>query len=141
MHIYFAVITHWPSHRSTSGVILVNTRSTFASHIISLFMPVTFLRCAYSYFSSSLSSQFNYRYCQHNVRTNRSSRFTAVIHTRVRYILSYFDVAYIRVFREEKGSSCHSFHRFFWSCWRCYLGDKPKVIPFVSKTSFIKACS
>lgn len=140
MHIYFAAITHWSSHRSTSGVFLVNTRSTFASHIIPLFMPVTFLRCANSYFPSSLLSKFNYRYCQHNVRANSSLRFTAIIHTRVRYILSYSDVAYIRVFREEEGGSCHSFHRLLWSCWRYYLGDKPKVNPSVSKTSFVKAC-
>ena len=140
VHIYFAAITHWPSHHSTSGVFLVNTRSTFASHIIPLFMPVTFLRCARSYFPSSLLSKFHYRYCQHNVRRNSPLRFTAVIHTRVRYILSYSDVAYIRVFREEKGGSCHPFHRLLWSCWRYYLGDKPKVNPSVSKTSFIKAC-
>jgi hypothetical protein len=104
-------------------------------------MPVAFLWYAHSYFSSNLSSRFNYRYYQHNVRVHRPLRLTAVIHTRVRYILSYSDVAYIRVFREEKGGSRHSFNRLLWSRRRYYLGDKPTVIPSVSKTLFIKAYS
>ncbi|KAH9053976.1 hypothetical protein EDB83DRAFT_1152619 [Lactarius deliciosus] len=129
-HIYFAAITHLSPHRSTSGVLSVIMSNAFASRTIVFFLPVPYLRCARSYSPRNLSSQFNRRYCRHNVCTI-SCALRAVIHTRV---LSHRDVAYIRVFWEEQNRSRCYFNHHPRSFRRYYLGDLQSFNPSVPRT-------
>jgi len=64
-----------------------------------------------------------------------------LLFTRVRHVLSHSDVAYIRVFWEEKRGSRRSFNHLLRSCRRYYLGDEQTFNPSVPKTLFIKECS
>ncbi len=115
--------------------------NAFANHTITFFLPVLYLRCAHSYFLFHLSSRFNHRYYQHNVSTTGPRGLQAVIHTRVRHVLSHSDATYIRVFWEAKTGSRRPFNHLLQSCRRYYLGDEQRVIPSVPKILFIKVYS
>ena len=65
----------------------------------------------------------------------------AVIHTRVRHVLSHSDVTYICVHWEEKNNPRRPFTHLLQSCRRCSLGDDHRNIPFVLKTLFREALS
>ena len=110
----------------------------FASYPITLFTPVTFLWCAHSNFPFNISSQFNHRYCQHNVSTTSPCALPAVIDTRICHILSHSDVACIRVFWEDEAGSRGSFDRLPHSCRRYDLGDEQGIITSVPKTLLVK---
>jgi hypothetical protein len=64
----------------------------------------------------------------------------ALIHF-VCHVLSYSDVAYIRVFWEEKNGPRCSLNYLPNSCWRYDLGNEPTLSPSVSKTLFFEVYS
>ena len=122
--IYFAAITHWLSHPSTSGVFSVIMDKSFASHTFTLFMPVPFLRCVPSHSQSNLSSPFYYRHWQHNVSTNRFMCLTSSYSRTCPPFPSHSDVAYIRVYWKEKNRSRCAFSQPPRCYWRWYLGGQ-----------------
>ena len=139
-HISFAVFTWWLLHRSTYGVYLVITSRPYASHTITLFMPVLYLRCVRSCFPYISYSRCNYRCCLHNVRTALHACFAICYSHSCLSSLSNSDVAHVCVFSKEKMGSCCSFSHIFRSCQHCHLGDEHRDNLSVPNSFFIKMC-